>query len=739
MKKSSSLLYYLALAGVCFFVMRFLVLKMPFDDFQVAGTQSSWSQFLDSVQFTLHHPLSVLLLQIITILFAARFLGYLFSKIRQPAVIGEIVAGILLGPTLLGHYFPEISTFIFPENSFGNLQFISQVGLILFMFAIGMELDFGMLKGKAKNALIISHTAVWLSFTLGVVLAYYMYDRYAVPGSPFLSFALFVGISMSITAFPVLARVVQERGLMKTPLGGLAMTAAAIDDITAWCLLAAVVAVVKAGTAAGAVYNILFTFAYVLSMLVLVRPFMKRIGEIYGRKKQLSRSVIAIAFLVLLISAYIADLLGIHALFGAFLAGIVMPPSLNFRRILTEKTEDVALIIFLPLFFVYSGLRTKLGLLDNAQLWNHTLIIIAFATVGKFFGAYLGSRLTRQTLSDSLKMGALMNTRGLMELVVLNIGLDLGVLSQQIFSMLVVMALVTTFMTGPLLELIQFVVDKKSPRKEPESNKFKVLVSFANPNKIPKLLRVAALFTHNSDKGAITVLHLSNTNEVNYLEANQVENEIFSTIQKAAKEEKLQVEPAHLFTHEYSRDLLDFAKKGHFDLLLMGAGQSIYQGSLLGSIMGFTVNVLNPEKLIGSITRKESLFPGDELIDEKTRNFLESGKTSVGVMVDRGLETPKFLYVFISGNADLFLVKYARMFERNNENVVIHFVDPKSVMDKDLMFDSAHEDVHLSTHIPTPIDVSKGLLVCSHSGFRYVDLDKSIHNPHLPSILIIKP
>ncbi len=746
MKRLKAPLYYVAIAGICFLAMRLLIISAGKRGSEVVErTDSSWNQFSDSFLHALYHPLATLLLQIITILFAARLLGYLFNKIRQPAVIGEIVAGILLGPTLLGQYFPEVSQFLFPENSISNLQFISQIGLILFMFTIGMELDFGMLKGKAKNALLISHTAIWLSFTLGILLAYFMYDIYAPENAPFLSFALFIGISMSITAFPVLARVVKERGLMRTHLGGLAMTSAAIDDITAWCLLAAVVAVVKAGTAGGAMYNILFTFSYVLIMLALVRPFMKRVGEIYNRKKLMSRWIIAISFLVLLISSYVADLLGIHALFGAFMAGIVMPPSLNFRRILSDKSEDVALIIFLPLFFVYSGLRTKLGLLDTQVMWFHALIVVAFAVTGKFLGAFIGSRFTKQSVKDSLQMGALMNTRGLMELVVLNIGLDLGVLSPEIFSMLVVMALLTTFMTGPLMELILFIYRNDEVEKvvSAAKKKYKVLVSFANPEKAPKLLRISQMFAGNSEQGLVTVLHLSNADEVNTFEASHLENEVFMPIHKAAKEQKMKVQTVHRFTHEFSRDVLGFAKRGKYDILLMGAGQSIFQGSILGNIMGLTVNALNPEKVIGTIIGKDSILPETKILDNKTRYFLESSKCSVGIFVDRGFESPRQLMVYISSTADLFLMKYARLFQQNTLATIIVY-DPYQLCDREIFINQNTEDARLifsDANVEFKEEFFKDfdLLISSHNGWKEKTDGKKTTTLFIPSAIIIKP
>lgn len=747
MKKLKNWIYYLIVSGFFFLCIRFILnLAVKKGVAAPPPVQSSWQHFLLTLDHALHHPLAILLLQIITIVAAARLLGYLFNKMRQPAVIGEIVAGILLGPTLLGHYLPEVSGFIFPPDSEGNLQFLSQIGLVLFMFAVGMELDFGILKGKAKDALIISHTGIWLSFTLGILLAYFFYDRYAPEDTPFISFALFTGTAMSITAFPVLARVVQERGLLRKPLGSLALTSAAVDDITAWCLLAAVVAVVKAGTATGAMYNILFTLVYVLFMLLLVRPFMKRVGEVYNRKKTMSRWIIAISFLVLLFSAYVADLLGIHALFGAFLAGIVMPPSLNFRRILTEKTEDVALVLFLPLFFVYSGLRTKLGLLNSTQLWLDTAWVVAFAVGGKFIGAFAAARFSRYPLFESLSLGALMNTRGLMELVVLNIGLDLGVLSPEIFSMLVVMALLTTFMTGPLLELIQYFFkpkEKEEPRHKP---RYKVLVSFANPAKAVKLLRIASGFAGRGDQGLITALHLSHTDEINPLEAPKVEAEVFSPIRQAARELNLDVQPVHKFTHDFSRDLMSIAHKGHYDLLLMGAGQSIYQGSLLGNIVGITAKALNPEKLLGTITGKETILPGDELFDDKTRLFLEGGKCSVGVYIDRNLKTLNRIFIPITGNADMFLLVYARRLQKNAGSAIVLY-DPELVLDEELL----HEDLQPGKP-DTEVELLRqrqvlnraftgdaDLLLVSHPGWKSLLAGKRVDTGDLPSTLIVRP
>jgi len=421
----------------------------------------------NTYKHNLTHPLAMLLLQIVTIVLVARLFGMLFKKLNQPSVIGEIVAGIMLGPSFMGHFFPAISHTLFPVASLGNLQFLSQIGLVLFMFVVGMELDLHILKKKATDAIVISHASILLPFFLGLSLALYLYSEFAPEGVGFLSFCLFTGIAMSITAFPVLARILQERGLTKTRMGTIAITCAAADDITAWCILAVVIAIVKAGSVLNALVTVFLAIAYVLVMLKVVRPFLERVGRKHAEKETLSRPVTAMFFITLLCSAYATEAIGIHALFGAFMAGVIMPPGFRLRNIITEKVEDVALIILLPLFFVFTGLRTEIGLLNNAHLWGVCLMIIAVAIIGKFAGSALTARFVGMSWHDSLAIGALMNTRGLMELIVLNIGYDIGVLSREIFTMMVIMALVTTFLTGPVLDILDYRIKMK---KEPEGN-----------------------------------------------------------------------------------------------------------------------------------------------------------------------------------------------------------------------------------------------------------------------------
>ena len=415
-----------------------------------AGTVAdSWWRYLDNLK----HPLGLLLLQIILIMLAARAFGILANKLRQPAVVGEIIAGVLLGPSLLGWVAPSFSGFLFPAESLKSLQFLSQIGLAFFMFIVGMELDLSKIRNKAHDAVMISHASIIIPFFLGVWLAYFLFTRFAPANVSFLSFALFMGIAMSITAFPVLARIVQERKLTHTPLGIMAITCAAADDVTAWCILAVVVAIVNAGGIISALATILLAIVFVTVMLVLVRPWMNRVIQLQMAKGN-QKAAVSLVFFILLISAWIAEVIGIHALFGAFLAGVIMPHDTPIRQLLTDRLEDVSVLLLLPIFFVFTGLRTHIGLLNQGDLWIVAGMIMLVAVAGKLGGSTITARLMGQSWRQSVSIGALMNTRGLMELVVLNIGFDLGILSPEIFAMLVLMALATTFMTGPLLDLV---------------------------------------------------------------------------------------------------------------------------------------------------------------------------------------------------------------------------------------------------------------------------------------------
>jgi Kef-type K+ transport system membrane component KefB len=460
MKFAKNIILYVALiiifGGLIFYLLhtgRFLNHSISPIPKNGEGAPNGPGIFTSLFKSNLQEALPRLLLQIIIIIASTQLLGWLFKKIGQPAVIGETVAGIILGPSLLGLLFPGIFRFIFPVESLTNLRFLSQIGLILFMFIIGMELDTRLLRKQAFEALIISHASILIPFTLGIFLSYYLYQAYGQ--TDFISFALFMGIAMSITAFPVLARIIRDRNLTGTRLGNLAISCAASDDVTAWCILAILIALIRSGSGMNGLLVVGMVALYVCIMLVPVSWVIKKIQIAYENGKIAYNGLMAIVFTLLLLSSWCTEVIGIHALFGAFLAGIVIPKNDVMQKKIIGRISDVSMVMLLPLFFVYTGLRTNATILNSTGLWISFLLILTCAVAGKFGGSALVAKTLGQTWKDSLSIGALMNTRGLMELIVLNIGYDMGILGPEIFSMMVLMALLTTMMTSPVLDWIE--------------------------------------------------------------------------------------------------------------------------------------------------------------------------------------------------------------------------------------------------------------------------------------------
>ncbi|HLY24671.1 MAG TPA: cation:proton antiporter [bacterium] len=415
-----------------------------------AGTGSAFGA-------NLRDPLTTLLLQVIVIVALAKALGQIFLRIGQPTVTGEIMAGILLGPSVLGSAFPSATAFLFPPSSMGGLGLLSQIGVILFMFAVGMDLDIERLRGTAQTAVLVSHASMVVPFSLGTVLALVVYRSMAAPHVAFTAFALFMGVAMSITALPVLARIVEERGLSKSPPGVTALAAAAVGDASAWCILAVIVPIVRAKGLLDSAMTIVLLLAFAAMMLLLIKPAAGRLVQSRWPTETFGKGLIAGALVFAVASALFTQTIGVHALFGAFLAGVAMPSYRPLRALLKEQLETFGAVLLLPLYFAFTGLRMRVGLLSDWQSWLACAAIIAVAVAGKMGAGTAAARWTRMSWLDSLSVGALMNTRGLVELIVLNIGYDLGILPPKIFAMLVLMALVTTFMTGPLLSLFGFL------------------------------------------------------------------------------------------------------------------------------------------------------------------------------------------------------------------------------------------------------------------------------------------
>jgi Kef-type K+ transport system membrane component KefB len=399
--------------------------------------------------------LVTLLLQVAAIVIAARLVGLLFKQIGQPQVMGETAAGIMLGPSLLGRMAPGLYHALFPPASLSYLGALSQVGLLLFMFLVGLEFNSTAIRNLGRVVVLTSHVSITLPFFLGSLLALFLYSRLSDRSVAFPAFALFLGAAMSITAFPVLARILAERRLTRTELGTLAIACAAVDDVTAWCILAYIVAFVRASHESRPLW---LTFAgvtlFALVMVYGVRRVMSSFYKAYPQSGRISDNKMAALLLMLLLSAAMTEWLGIHLLFGAFLFGAILPRDDNFIRGVTDKLESVTLVLLLPLFFAFTGLRTSIGLIRGSQMWMYCLLIILVAVAGKLGGSSVAARVAGVPWRNALALGVLMNTRGLMELVILNLGLDFGVINQALFSMMVLMALVTTFLATPLLQLV---------------------------------------------------------------------------------------------------------------------------------------------------------------------------------------------------------------------------------------------------------------------------------------------
>ena len=410
---------------------------------------------LSSPKPTAAPDLFVLVAQIALIILASRAVGFLFQKLSQPQVIGEMLAGIMLGPSLLEWLAPGVSAALFPASSLGTLNAISQLGLVIYMFLVGLELNAAELRRYGKAAMLISHVSIVVPFVLAAMLSLYLYPRLAETGVSFMSFALFMGAAVAITAFPVLARILTDQQLLSTSLGTVAITCAAVDDVTGWSILAYIMVLIRASQSAKPIWMTLAGLAIFLAVMIWVfRRLFAKLERHFSQHGSLPDHLLALMIVFALCSALCTEALGLHLLFGAFVAGAVMPKDRRFVTYLLDKFESVAVLLLLPVFFAFTGLRTRIGLVNGGEMWFYCALIVGVAILGKVGGSGFAARLGGMKWRDATALGILMNTRGLMELVVLNMGLDIKVISPALFSMMVVMALVTTFMTAPLLQWI---------------------------------------------------------------------------------------------------------------------------------------------------------------------------------------------------------------------------------------------------------------------------------------------
>jgi Kef-type K+ transport system membrane component KefB len=608
------------------------------------------------VRVSAHHLLLLLLAEIAIILAASQVMGLAFTRIGQPKVMGEMVAGIMLGPSLLGYFFPDLAASLFPEGAVRYLGILSQIGVIFFLFLIGLELDPKLIRNRGHAAVVISHMSIIAPLLLGSALAIYLYPRVFnnTPEMRFSSVALFMGAAMSITAFPVLARILTERNLHKTPVGAISITCAAVDDVTAWCMLAFVVAFARAEGHGRAVLTAALSLAYIAIMYFLVRPLLARLQGVFDRQGNLSRPVTALIFLLILASAGTTEAIGIHALFGAFLLGAIMPKENRFVEALREKLEDFTVILLLPIFFAYTGLQTSIDMLSSPELWWLSGLVILIACAGKFGGSAIAARACRLNWREASAIGILMNTRGLMQLVILGVGRELGVITDAVFAMMVLMALVTTFLTSPVLEWVypDRLLRKRREGEAAVEGGYTIVLPVSLPRSGPPLVRLADVISGPGDTRRLVALHLREAVEqdayraaVNDPAADR--SETLDVVEKLARAEGLPIEPVSFVSRDPAVDIARVAHERAAKLILMGFHNPVFGHALLG----------------GTVHR-----------------VMQLATTDVAVFVDRGLPTrPRSILVPYMGSPHdrLALELAARMARYGNAAVtVLHVVTP---------------------------------------------------------------
>ncbi|HJZ83942.1 MAG TPA: cation:proton antiporter [Polyangia bacterium] len=575
-------------------VVAYLVIRHVGEQLQ-APAPAPGSGFGSAISLGQVNALMHVLLALVVVIVMARAVGSLFARLHQPPVIGEILAGIMLGPSVLGRLSPAASAFVLPTSVAPFLGVLSQVGVILYMFLVGLELDPRLLRKRGHATVAISHASIIAPFLLGTLLALKLYPRLSSSDVPFTCFSLFLGVSMSVTAFPVLARILTDRRMHRSRMGVIALTCAAVDDVTAWCLLALVVSVVQA-RAAGAVLTFGLALGFIAVMIVLVRPAMTRLALLYGTRGRLTQGVMALLCVALLMSALATELIGIHAVFGAFALGAVIPHDSGMARELTERLEDLVVVLLLPAFFAFTGMRTQIGLVSGASQWALCGVIILVASVGKFGGSLVAARLTGLRWRDASALGILMNTRGLMELIVLNIGLELGVISPTLFAMLVLMAVTTTLATTPILHLI---TSRAGPERaaaaldqmRPEPRRSGILVPLANPEGLVPLVNLALAATRPDEpppRALALVRRQRNGIRSGLREVEQRDVPRAAILTQAldhARNRGARLDGHALWTDDPAADILRMADQEHASWIIIGFHRPVFGHDARGGVV----------------------------------------------------------------------------------------------------------------------------------------------------------
>jgi Kef-type K+ transport system membrane component KefB len=637
-------------------------------------------------QSSVHNPenqILLLLVQVGLILGLSRLMGILFAKMRQPQVVGEMVAGIMLGPSLLGWLSPGLQGALFPADSVILLNILSQIGIIFFLFLIGLELDPNLVRGRGRSTIVTALASIATPFVIGVVLCLTLYHTQLFDdpeGHKRFAAALFMGAAMSVTAFPVLARILAERNLQKTHLGTIAIACAAVNDVAAWVMLAFVVGVAHTagGGAAPAIRTLALSASYAAIVFLVIRPFLVRMERIYERQGRLSQNVVAVIFLLVLASAWTTQAIGIHAMFGAFLIGCVMPKGTQFVRHVTEKMEDFTVVFLLPVFFAYAGLKTRIGVLDTPQLWTYAGLIFAAACGGKLLGAAIPAKLFGSDWREAAAIGILMNTRGLMELVILTVGLQLHVISDAIFAIMVLMALLTTFMTTPLLHWVYPARRLRTPAAAAEKRSFSILIPVADPRSGSPLLRIGEMLAGvASEQGRIVALHLRRADDRGEFRSGLAEPQAdaLKPLLEHAAQNNVKVEPISFVGRDVPQDIARVAAESAVDLVLIGFHRPVFGKTILG----------------GTVHR-----------------ILRETPVDAAVFVDRGFKTAqRVLIPYLGSKHDRLALELAGRLARNTKAQItaLHIVQPKRGGDQALHAETTITRVFNDPTQPAPVNI----------------------------------
>jgi Kef-type K+ transport system membrane component KefB len=601
------------------------------------------------VGWLIDDPLSRFIAQLVIVVGLARLLGRVARKVGQPAVVAEIVSGIILGPSILGGLAPSVSNALFPTGAIEPLASASQLGVLLFVFLVGLEVEPAMLRGRARATFAIAIVGIVAPFVLGAAVAVPVNELVA-SHMPTLELALFIGAAMAVTAFPVLARILGDHRLLRTRLGALAIACAAVEDVIAWCLLAFVIAFARSDSLVQAMMTTALAVVFVIAMLLVVRPVLERLVDRNNAPLTLSNDMVAFAVLGALASAWISNRIGIHVVFGAFLFGAVVPKRDGFAHALADKLEAIIVVVLLPLFFVVSGLRTHVGLVGSANHALACILIVAVACVGKFGGTMIAARATGLQWREASALGILMNTRGLMELIVLNVGFELGVLDTSIFSMMVVMVLVTTMITSPILsrvyparDAIRDLVADSTAHSPVRATEDRILACISHPTVGPAMVAMAAAL--GGEHTEIIALHLTRDDELRAVDRSTDADEILAPALARADELALRVRPLSFASCDPADDIVRVADVRAPDIVLLGLHKPVLGTDLFGGVV---------------------------------HRVLRDAEAQVAVFIDRGLsvEPSRLLVPFHGSEHDRAALRLAMRIQRSRDAALAVLVSP---------------------------------------------------------------